>query len=43
MARGRASGSRFGTFLVLAGIGGVLTVTLPKAEPTTPRHIEITD
>ncbi|WP_438484065.1 Hsp20/alpha crystallin family protein [Streptomyces sp. S186] len=22
---------------------GVLTVTIPKAEPTTPRHIEITD
>lgn len=27
MARGRQSGSRFGTFLVLAGIGGVLTIT----------------
>jgi cell division protein FtsN len=37
MARGRASGSRFGTFLVLAGIGGVLTVTF-VAGVWTGRH-----
>jgi cell division protein FtsN len=37
MARGRPSGSRFGTFLVLAGIGGVLTVTF-VAGVWTGRH-----
>jgi cell division protein FtsN len=37
MARGRASGSRFGTLLVLAGIGGVLTVTF-VAGVWTGRH-----
>jgi len=37
MARGRPSGSRFGTFLVLAGIGGVLTITF-VAGVWTGRH-----
>jgi DedD protein len=37
MARGRQSGSRFGTFLVLAGIGGVLSVTF-VAGVWTGRH-----
>jgi cell division protein FtsN len=37
MARGRQSGSRFGTFLVLAGIGGVLTVAF-VAGVWTGRH-----
>ena len=37
MARGRQRGSRFGTFLVLAGIGGVLTVTF-VAGVWTGRH-----
>ena len=37
MARGRQSGSRVGTFLVLAGIGGVLTVTF-VAGVWTGRH-----
>jgi len=37
MPRGRQSGSRFGTFLVLAGIGGVLTVTF-VAGVWTGRH-----
>jgi cell division protein FtsN len=37
MARGRPSGSRFGTFLVLTGIGGVLTITF-VAGVWTGRH-----
>ena len=37
MARGRQAGSRFGTFLVLAGIAGVLTVTF-VAGVWTGRH-----
>jgi cell division protein FtsN len=53
MARGRPSASRFGTFLVLAGIGGVLTVTfvagvwtgrhwpLLTAPPTPPPAVDV--
>ena len=53
MARGRPSGGRFGTFLVLTGIGGVLTVTfvagvwtgrhwpLLTAPPTPPPSVDV--